>query len=255
MARREQPAGDTLLWTMLILGLAGSASAIINNLLDQEIDTTMDRTGRRNRSIEIWGRSTLWMVSSLMLCFSLALAAIKLNWLVVALTFAAFFTYVIWYTLFLKRRSPFGVVLGGIPGALPILIGAYAVSNRFAADIWLLFLFMILWQPAHFWALALKIKNEYAAAKVPVLPVVFGDRYTKLYIYLYGASLLPVSLGIVYLGGYGKIYFVTAIAAGIYYLIETIRCVHYSERYRRAFLVSLLYMMLLMIGIIADVLL
>ncbi len=255
MSRRDLPQWHEAVWVMALLILSGLAVSVQNNLLDTEIDAKMGRTAGRNDAIEIFGRRALWLGSSFALAVALAIAFILVSIEAGLLLVVAIISYVIWYTLFLKRKNPFGVILGGIPGAMPLLIGSYAVSGRFAIDVWLLFWLMMLWQPPHFWALSLHIKSEYAEAGVPVLPVVFGNQYTKIFIYLYAFSLLPVSLALYWLAGYGVIYMLAAVVLAAYYLTITYFSISRSEKYKRSFFASLIYITGLKIAILVDILL
>ena len=166
-----------------------------------------------------------------------------------------FLSYAVWYTLYLKRRGPFGAIVGGLPGALPVLIGCYGISDRFAPDVWLLFAFMMLWQPAHFWALTLKIQGDYEEGGVPVLPLVYGNDYTRLYILIYGLSLPPLALAVGLSAGYSLVYLIGSGIASFYYVFRTVRGIYRQEQYGRAFFASIIYMLVLMLLLNLDILL
>ena len=246
MAKKAPPDFFEAILLIVIIISSAAASVLMNNLLDQEIDAKMQRTKRRLETIENLGRSTLWLFSFLTVVFASFMAFILFNTMVTVLLICAILSYVIWYTLFLKRKSPFGAILGGLPGALPVLIGGFASSIDLPLDVWLFFGFMMLWQPAHFWALALKIEDEYRAAEIPVLPVSFGVHYTKLFIGIYGASLLPVSMILAYQPGYSMMTKVASFLVGMYYILETVYFVFFKPNYSRAFYASLVYVMILM---------
>lgn len=253
MARRSLPQVSEIIDVFFVLLFSASGSAIINNLLDVDIDSRMPRTAKRELAIKAVGRKNLWFISGGMIFLSLIYSLAYLSLMASLLTALAIVSYSIWYTLFLKRKSPFGVILGGLPGALPILIGGYGVSERFAIDIWLLFLWSILWQPVHFWALSLKIRDDYEKAGIPVLPVVYGIEYTKLYFWLYAVPLLPVSLAISFFAGYGYLYTISALVSGAWYLFYSGKKIK-QEKYAAAFFASLIYLMLIMLAIIVDIL-
>ena len=219
-----------------------------------KIDAKMPRTVKRDAAIRHLGEKKLWTITSIVLIACIVSAYLFLSAYTAICLFAASASYVVWYTLFLKRRNPFGAILGGIPGALPILVGSYGVSDRFALDSWLLFWFMMLWQPPHFWALTLKIEEDYKAAGIPVLPVVYGQEYTEVFIYLYGITLLPVSLMLGHFSGYSLFYLLSAVVLGVYYLLVTFYTIRVSKNYGLAFKTSLVYLTLLMIVIIVDIL-
>lgn len=254
MARRSLPPLIEGFWILASLTLSSGSSAIMNNLLDYKMDQQMRRTQWRSVVIDQFGKSVLWgiaMVGSLLSFLPLIYYG---RWIAVLLTAGAIFSYAIWYTLYLKRRGPFGAIVGGLPGALPVLIGAYGLSDRFAPDVWLLFAFMMLWQPAHFWALTLKIQGEYEKGGVPVLPLVFGDQYTRLYILIYGMSLPPLALAVGLSAGYSLVYLVGSGLASLYYVVRTVRGIYREEHYGRAFFASIIYMLVVMVLLNVDIL-
>ncbi|MFZ5628426.1 MAG: protoheme IX farnesyltransferase [Spirochaetota bacterium] len=255
MARRSLPTLAEGFWILVSLTLSSGSSAIMNNLLDYDMDKQMRRTQWRSEIIDQFGKSRLWFIA---MAGSL-LSFLPLIWygrlIAVLLTAGAIASYAIWYTLYLKRRGPFGAIVGGLPGALPVLIGAYGLSDRFAPDVWLLFAFMMLWQPAHFWALTLKIQGEYEKGGVPVLPLVFGDQYTRLYILIYGMSLPPLALAVGLSAGYSLVYLVGSGLASLYYVVRTVRGIYREEHYGRAFFASIIYMLVVMVLLNVDILL
>ena len=111
----------------------------------------------------------------------------------------------------------------------------------------------MLWQPPHFWALTLKIKDDYAAATIPVLPLVYGETYTKIFIFLYALALIPVSIAISIAGGYGVIYLTFVTFVGFYYLFVTYWYIRVKVDYHRAFMLSLVYIFLIFLSTIAAV--
>lgn len=252
LIRRELPFWADVIKLFLTLTFATVGAGLANNLLDEPYDIAMERTSYRKEAIDLIGKKKLWTLSIVLSLLSFFLAGYFFSAVVLFLIVLAFLSYLFWYTLFLKRKSPFGAILGGLPGALPVLIGSYAQSSRFALDIWLFFLFMMLWQPPHFWALALYRKVDYELAKIPTLPVTFGEEYTKLFIYLYGFSLLPITLMMGYFGGYSKRYFALALSLGVYYLYQTIRTVE-QKKYKKAFQVSLIYLLSIMASLLMEV--
>ncbi len=237
---------------MFALTLLGFAAAIINNLLDHFQDEKMDRTRDRKEVIDFLGKEFLWGFSIILFLVSSGISFLVFGYLIFFLFMIAFFSYVIWYTIFLKRKNPFGVVLGGLPGALPILIGHIAANMEIFLEGWLLFAFMMLWQPPHFWVLSLKIKGEYQNANIPVLPNVYGIQITKYFVYIYAFSLIPISLFfslVVHL----KIWSMIGIfIAGVYYLLITMNALEKEKNYQRAFKASLVYMLSFMVLILID---
>lgn len=254
MARRSLPPFNEGFWILLSLTLSSGASAIMNNLLDYDMDKQMRRTQWRSEIIDRLGKTRLWILALTASLLSFLPLIYYGRLIAVLLTAGAIASYAIWYTLYLKRRGPFGAIVGGLPGALPVLIGAYGLSDRFAPDVWLLFAFMMLWQPAHFWALTLKIQGEYERGGVPVLPLVFGDAYTRLYILIYGMSLPPLALAVGLSAGYSLVYLIGSGLASTYYIIRTIYGIYREEHYGRAFFASIIYMLVVMILLNVDIL-
>jgi protoheme IX farnesyltransferase len=185
---------------------------------------------------------------------SLILSARFLNATTCLLLAAAAAGYAILYTLVWKRRSPYGTIPGAVPGALPVLIGYAAVNPRIGMDGVLLFLILVFWQPPHFWALALRHQAEYRAAGVPVLPVAFGEPYTKVLIFLYAAALLPLSLSLWALGYLSARFGWAAFLLGAGFLAVFYRDTVATRRFGRAFAASIVYLTLLLLALLADVL-
>ena len=238
---------NTLNWNYIsilvfIITLSGAGSAIMNNLLDYSDDKKMLRTRSRTVAIDSLGKELLWVFSSVLVLVSLFTAYVFFETIVFYLLSITIFSYVVAYSLFLKKRSPFGVILGGLPGAIPLLIG-YAVSGaNFNSMIWLMFAFMMLWQPAHFWALSLKIKEDYRKAGIPILPLVYGKEVTKYYIYLYSFPLIMVSLATCYAIESSLFIYLIILLLNLYYFYITYHSLEKTCNYQRAFKSSLVYM-------------
>ncbi|MCX7632170.1 MAG: protoheme IX farnesyltransferase [Turneriella sp.] len=254
MARRFVPPLVETGAILVSLAFSSAASALINNLLDYEMDKKMPRTRWRAELIDQIGKKWLWLIALSMAALSFVPLLLLARYVAAVLTACAILSYTVWYTLYLKRTGPFGAIAGGLPGALPVLIGGYGVSDRFAADIWLLFIFMMFWQPAHFWVLSLKLAQEYAAGGVPVLPVVYGDNYTRLYILIYGLSLPPLALAMGLAGGYGILYFTLSSVASLSSVVRTVRGIYRREQYGKAFFASIVYMLAVMLALTLDIL-
>ena len=181
-------------WATFGIALAASSAAVINHLVEQHIDIHMRRTQRRPIAA---GR-----IQSLpALMFSLVLGSLGLsslyfwvNPLTCLLTGLTLIGYAIIYTMVLKKASPQNIVIGGLAGALPPLLGWTAISNNIHPHSWLLVLIIFTWTPPHFWALAIARREDYRKAKLPMLPVTHGVPFTKLCIILYTILLFPVTL-------------------------------------------------------------
>jgi len=253
LAYRGIPPSSLVIFTMLSLLLSAAGAAILNNLLDKQVDIMMDRLTRRVEALRVVGEKTALALSILFIAVSLIISFYYLNPVNGILIICAILSYTLLYTLYLKRSSPYGTILGGIPGALPVLIGYSAVNPRVGIDGVILFLFMILWQPPHFWALAQKYKEDYKRAGVPVMPVAFGSRYTNIFILLYSLSLFPLSLSLWLFGYCSTYYAVLAILFGAYFEYVMIRSAIKDSSYGKAFGISIVYMLAIMASLIIDI--
>ncbi len=246
---------DLVILTLLGTGLASAASGAFNNFVDREVDKQMARTRTRALpSSRLHPQQALWLGVMLSM-WSFAILFYLVNPLTAYLAAGTTFFYVVIYTMWLKRSSPLCTEIGGVAGALPPVIGWAAVTNDIGWPALVMFLIMFIWQPPHFWALALLRAEEYRAAKLPMLPVVSGKRVTKIRMLLYTIALLPASVAMYWLQLVGPTYLILALALGIAYLILTIDfarkpITHQSTR--RLFGFSILYLLGLFTLIFAD---
>lgn len=215
------------LWLIIATVVGGTMSAgganAINMYVDRDIDAIMKRT--RNRPLVtglIAPRNALIFAISLECVAFLWLWAF-VNLLSAALAVAACLFYVFVYTLWLKRTSKSNIVIGGAAGAAPVLIGWSAVTNSLAWAPVLLFAIIFYWTPPHFWALAIRYKDDYAAAEVPMLPSVVSLRETSVRILVYTVWLWFLTLAFAPIGGMGVIYWVAAVVLGAVFTGLTVR--------------------------------
>ena len=252
LANRGLPSLHLTVLTLVSLLLSAAGSAILNNVLDKQIDVLMNRLSKRVDALEALGVKTAVAIASVFIAVSLFISFYYINAVNGILTIAALLSYTLLYTLYLKRSSPYGTILGGLPGALPVLIGYAAVNPVIGVDGYILFAFMMLWQPPHFWALAQKYKLDYKKAGVPVMPVALGTKFTNVMIVLYSVSLLPLTLSL-WLLGYTTIFFaIFAVISGVYFDYVVIWSTLNNKGYGRAFAVSILYMLVIMATLIID---
>ncbi len=252
LANRGIPSLALLVLALVSLLLSAAGSAILNNVLDKQIDVLMNRLSKRVDALETVGVKTAVAIASVFIIIALFISFYYLNVVNALLTIAALLSYTLLYTLYLKRSSPYGTILGGLPGALPVLIGYSAVNPAIGAGGYILFAFMMLWQPPHFWALAQKYKLDYKKAGVPVMPAVLGTKFTNVMILLYSISLLPLSLSL-WLLGYTTIFFaIFAVISGVYFDYVIIWSTLNNKGYGRAFGVSIIYMLVIMAALILD---
>ncbi len=246
---------ELVVFTLIGTGLASAASGAFNNYVDREVDKRMARTRTRALpSSRLHPQQALWLGVMLSM-WSFAILFYLVNPLTAYLAAGTTFFYIVIYTIWLKRSSSLCTEVGGIAGALPPVIGWAAVSNEIAWPALVMFLIMFIWQPPHFWALALLRADEYRQANLPMLPVVSGKRATKLRMLLYTIALIPASTSMYWLGLVGPVYLFLSLALGVVYLILTIDfarkpITHQSTR--RLFGFSILYLLGLFTLIFVD---
>jgi protoheme IX farnesyltransferase len=247
------PAGPVFFGTIGIALVAGAAAAI-NCLVEQNIDKLMRRTSRRPLPRgEITSRQTL--------LFALAVGAAGLlllhrfvNPLTMWLTLATFVGYAVIYTVLLKPATPQNIVIGGASGAMPPVLGWAAVTGDVPAEALLLFLIIFVWTPPHFWSLALYRRDDYANARLPMLPVTHGVRYTQAMIVLYTVALTAVTLLPYAVRMSGLPYLAAAIVLGAMFIGHALRLRRaYSDHLARAtFRFSILYLAALFSALLVD---
>ncbi|MBI1742558.1 protoheme IX farnesyltransferase [Candidatus Acetothermia bacterium] len=242
-------------FTLLGTGLASASAAVLNCYIDRDIDTRMTRT--RNRPLPA-GRlkpESALIFGILLQVLSFIVLVLSVNWLAALLALAANVSYVGVYTLWLKRTTPRCTEIGGIAGALPPVIGWAAVTNHIGVEALILFALMFLWQPPHFWALALFRTEEFRQANLPMLPVVRGPAVTKNYILLYAAAMLLISLLLYPLKIVGFGYLIGATVLGLGFVALAMLNMKASSGDRQAkqlFFYSMAYLSLLFIAMVLD---
>ncbi|MCY1413009.1 Protoheme IX farnesyltransferase [compost metagenome] len=218
LATRAGVSWSVLLFGNLGIGLCAGGAAVVNHVVDRRIDALMARTHKRPLA-----QGRVEPLPALLFALALALLGMVLllvftNALTAWLTLASLLGYAVLYTGFLKRATPQNIVIGGLAGAAPPLLGWVAVSGHISAEPLLLVLIIFAWTPPHFWALAIHRKEEYAKAAIPMLPVTHGERYTKLHILLYTLVLLAVSLLPYAIHMSGPLYLACALVLGLRFL-------------------------------------
>jgi len=184
---------EVLIFGNLGIALMSLSAGSINQILDQRIDKIMLRTKRRPLVLGMLTTNSVILYSSVMAIFGFAILYFLINTLTAWLTFGSLIGYAFIYTLYLKRSTPQNIVIGGAAGATPPLLGWTAMTGQIDLIAVILFLIIFTWTPPHFWALALYRKEEYFAAKIPMLPVTHGEQYTRVHITLYTLMLTIVS--------------------------------------------------------------
>ncbi|GAA4359018.1 heme o synthase [Kangiella marina] len=248
------PPLKALIFGTIGIALASGAAAVVNHVVDAKIDTMMARTkqrpvaqGRVSSSKAIAFSATLAIIAMVMLWF-------LVNPLTAVLTLGGLVGYAFIYTMFLKRATPQNIVIGGLSGAIPPLLGWTSVTGSADPHAWLLVLIIFTWTPPHFWALSIHRIEDYAKAEIPMLPVTHGEDFTKTSIVLY-TVLLILSTLLPYLTHMsGIIYLIGAIALGLWFLYYTM-VLKYREKEgvaMKTFGVSIGYLTLLFAVLLVD---
>jgi heme o synthase len=249
------PSPLLVFWTCLGGYLSAGGAGAVNHWFDRDIDAQMARTATRPVPS---GRVAPWAA----LAFGCTLAALSLleltlavNPLAAALSFSGFLGYVLVYTVWLKRRTPQNIVIGGAAGAVPPLVGWAAVTGSVGGTAVILFFIVFFWTPPHFWALSLLMKGEYEKVGVPMLPVVRGEAETRRQILLYSVLLYAVTQLPFCAGGFGGIYLAGSLLLGALFMAGAYVLYRRADRRSalRLYLFSLAYLALLFGAMVADV--
>jgi protoheme IX farnesyltransferase len=242
--------------TLLGTGLAASAASVFNCVLDRDVDALMARTRHRPLPAGRVQAVPVTLFGIILAMASCTVLALGTNLIAASLALFAILFYTFVYTRWLKRTSPLCTAIGGVAGAIPPVIGWAAATGQIEAPALILFGILYLWQPPHFWALALGRVEEYRTANLPILPVVRGESATRRQSLLYTLVLLPVSLLLYYpLGTVGIFYAVGATLLGIGFIYLAWLDWHRPSPIgsQRLFLYSMLYLALLFTLIVVDV--
>ena len=251
------PALGTFAATMAGLALACGGASALNHVLDRDLDRLMRRTGHRPVAEDRVSPERALEFGLALMAFSFVLLASLVNVLTAALALVGGLFYVLVYTRWLKRTTPQNIVIGGAAGAVPPLVGWAAATGNLTLPALFLFLIVFFWTPPHFWALALVIKRDYAAARVPMLPVVRGDDETAKQIVWYSLVLVAVTLLPFAWHTAGAAYLAVALLLGALFLRLAWRLRRETTTARAVtlFHFSLLYLALLFVALAVDPLL
>lgn len=248
------PAPRAVLFGSLGIALVAAAAAALNCLIEREIDAKMARTrGRPLPTGLVTPRQTLAFAVGLG-AIGLLLLYAEVNVLTMWLTLATFLGYAVIYTVILKPLTPQNIVIGGLSGAMPPVLGWAAVTGEVSSNALLLLLIIFVWTPPHFWALALYRKQDYAKAEIPMLPVTHGEHFTCVHVLLYTAILTAVSLLPFVSGMSGAVYLASALVLdGVFlrYALGLYRAFN-ARLAARTFRYSILYLALLFAALLVD---
>ena len=212
---------EIIFFASLGIGLAASAAAIINQVIDQKIDSIMDRTKSRPLVQGNIKASHAVMFALFLSTSSLFILYLFVNLLTAILTFISIIIYSLIYSVYLKNLNSQNIVIGGIAGAMPPLLGWTSVTNQIDAFPLVLFLIIFLWTPPHFWALAVYKYDDYLKADVPMLPITHGKDFARLHIFLYSILLFCITLFPYLLGFSGLIYLIGSFTFGIKFVVDS----------------------------------
>jgi protoheme IX farnesyltransferase len=254
LAQGGVPAPATLALTTLGGALAAGGAGAVNSYIDRDIDGLMNRTARRPIPRGAVAPSLALGFGIGTSLIAVLILGLGVNWLAAALALAGNLYYIFIYTLLLKRRSPRGIVFGGVAGALPPLVGWAAVANRLEPLALCLFLIVLYWTPPHTWALGMMLRGDYQRVGVPLLPVVQGERETARQVWLYSLQMAAITLVPAALGLVGGLYALLAFALGAFFLSMAWRLRNSAQRTlaRRVYKYSQVYLALLMLAMVCD---
>jgi len=248
------PAIEPLIYGTLGIALAASSAAAINHFIDRNADAQMARTEKRPLPTGELNTTNVIMFALILGVSAMLILVLLVNTLTAILTFLSLFGYAIVYTLYLKRATPQNIVIGGIFGATPPLLGWCAMTGDVHPHALLLALIIFVWTPPHFWALAIARREEYAKVNIPMLPVTHGPAFTRLQILLYTILLFCVTLLPYLTGMSGLIYVASAVlldSGFIYYAILMMRKKD-NKTAMKTFVYSIVYITLLFAALLID---
>ncbi len=234
---------------LLCISIGAGAAGVLNMWWDKELDNVMERTSSRplpNKKISSDDAFVFGMSLSI---FSVMFLGLVSNWLAAFLLASTIFFYLVIYSILLKRTTPQNIVIGGAAGAMPPLIGWVASAGTLSSEPILLSLFIFFWTPPHFWSLAIITKEDYAKARIPMFPVLYGERKTRQWIFYYTLILIAFSQAISFSEIGGPIFFLLSNALNVSLLLFAIKLVRINEREgyeheRRFFKFTIIYLFL-----------
>ncbi|MCF2859627.1 heme o synthase [Pseudoalteromonas sp. SMS1] len=236
------------------IGLVSAAAAAINHVVDQDRDQQMARTRHRPLVQQQLTSKQAYYFAACIGISGVALLLIFSNWLCTLLTVGALFGYAVVYSVFLKHMTPQNIVIGGLAGAMPPLLGWISETGSFHAEPWLLVMIIFTWTPPHFWALAIARRQDYERANIPMLPVTHGVKFTKLCMLIYSLLLTLVCLLPFLIGMSGWVYLITSSILNALFVqkIITLYFESNSETAMSVFRFSITYLLILFIVLFID---
>lgn len=254
LAAPEHPSLGLTLIALAGIGLLAAAAAALNHVLDQQIDARMQRTQRRPVATGRVSSKDAILFALILACSGFYLLYLWVNPLTAWLTLGSLFGYAVVYTMFLKRATPQNIVIGGLAGAMPPLLGWTSVTGQLSAEPWLLVMIIFAWTPPHFWALAIHRRDDYARVAMPMLPVTHGIDFTKTAILLYTLMLTLVCWLPYLIGMSGLIYLVGVTVLNLQFVWHAwlLKCTTEPVQAMRTFRFSIYHLMLLFLLLLVD---
>ncbi|AOT06718.1 heme o synthase [Pseudoalteromonas luteoviolacea] len=254
LAPDTQRSGWLQLGALLGIGFVSAAAAAINHILDRARDKRMARTRHRPLVMNQLSVSQAYLFAFMIGMFGVLLLLLYSNWLCTLLTVLALFGYAVVYTVYLKRSTPQNIVIGGLAGAMPPLLGWVSETQALSAEPWLLVMMIFTWTPPHFWALAIARKQDYERANVPMLPVTHGIQFTKLCMIAYTILLVLVCILPYLIGMSGLLYLAVASFLNARFLQKVVLLYFESnsESAMQVFRFSISYLLLLFSALFID---
>ena len=248
------PPIEPFIFGTIGIALAASSAAAVNHFIDRKADAQMSRTENRPLPTGELTAANVITFAFVLGVSSMLILILLVNTLTAILTFLSLFGYAIIYTLYLKRATPQNIVIGGIFGATPPLLGWCAMTNEVHPYALLLALIIFVWTPPHFWALAIARREEYAKVNIPMLPVTHGPEFTRLQILLYTILLLIVTLLPYLTGMSGLIYLVSAVLLDLGFIYFAVLMMRHKDNKTamKTFVYSIVYITLLFAALLID---
>ena len=234
---------------LLCISIGAGAAGVLNMWWDRELDNMMERTNSRPLPNEKISSDDAFVFGFSLSIFSVMFLGLVSNWLAAFLLALTIFFYLVIYSMFLKKATPQNIVIGGAAGAMPPLIGWVATTGTVSIEPLLLFLFIFLWTPPHFWSLAIITKDDYAKASIPMFPVLYGVEKTRRSILHYTVILIISSQAISFSEIGGPVFFLLSNVLNALLLLSAVNLVRFNEnngyeRERRFFKFTILYLFL-----------
>ncbi len=254
LATPAMVAWDIMIFGNIGIALCAGSAATINHFVDRHVDLKMARTSNRPVAKGRVEPQQALIFALLIGTLGMAILLVFINALTAWLTLASLLGYALIYTLFLKRATPQNIVIGGIAGAAPPLLGWVSVTGEIHGYGLLLVLIIFAWTPPHFWALAIHRKDDYAKADIPMLPVTHGERYTKLHVLLYTIILFMVTLLPYATGMFNWLYLLGAVSLGGGFIYGSIVLLIGKQKNAaiETFKYSIIYLMALFVVMLLD---